>query len=428
MAEQKDKVVLAYSGGLDTSVCIKWLQDEKDLDVIARGGRRGTGARRPRARPPEGARTRRHRLPWWSDMRDDVRRRVPAPRPSPPTPCTRTSTRCFRPCRARLISKHLVDVAHEYGAKYMAHGCTGKGNDQVRFEASITMLDPDARDHRARARMGPEDPPAGDRLGARPRHPGARHARPRPYSIDDNLWGRAIECGVLEDPWTEPPDGHLHHDRRPPSTRPTSPSTWKSRLRGAACPCVARRQAHERAWASSYALNEIAGRNGYGRIDMIENRLVGVKSRECYEAPGAPGAHHAPTRPSRTCASSATCCTTSWASSTSWADAASTTACGSSPLKEALDAFLASTQQLPLRHRAPAASTRAAAPWWAARAPTRSTITRLATYDADDQFDHKAAAGFIKLQTLSTEDAGPPTAARRARRPTCSTPRSRKAP
>ena len=192
----------AYSGGLDTSVCIKWLQEKYDFDVIAVVGDLGQEHDGLEAIKAKALKTGRRRVPgrrYARNVRErvldlrhgrqrHVREQVPA------------GERSFAP----LIAKHLVDAAHAFGAKYIAHGCTGKGNDQVRFESSITMLDPDIT---IIAPVRDWD------LGSRPEEMewAAAHGidvpttQASPYSIDDNLWGRAIECGVLEDPWCEPP-------------------------------------------------------------------------------------------------------------------------------------------------------------------------------------------------------------------------------
>ena len=202
MSEQRDRVVLAYSGGLDTSVCIKWMQEERGLDVIAVVGDVGqehdglekihdkalrTGAIECRV----------------VDMREEFAKEYLTPALAA-NALYENKYPLVSALSRPLIAKHLVEIAHEFGAKYVAHGCTGKGNDQVRFEASIMMLDPSleiiapVREWDLKTRPQEMDWAAAHGVEV-------PTTKKSPYSIDDNLWGRAIECGVLEDPWNEPP-------------------------------------------------------------------------------------------------------------------------------------------------------------------------------------------------------------------------------
>ena len=277
----KEKVVLAYSGGLDTSVIVKWLQVVKNMDVIAICGNVGQdekdlswikqkaldmGAIASEAidMREEYADTILAKAIWANGKYEGVYPLLSA---------------LSRP----LISKHLVDIAHKYGAKYIAHGCTGKGNDQVRFETSIRALDPEleiiapVREWDLKTRD--EEMEWAEANGVP-----VPTTKKKPYSIDDNLWGRAIECGVLEDTWNTPPSdiwtmtNNLEDCPNEPETViigfekgiPTSINGEKMSLLDVVIKA-----------------NEIAGRNGFGRIDMIEDRVVGIKSRECYECPAA---------------------------------------------------------------------------------------------------------------------------------------------
>ena len=182
-----------------------------------------------------------------------------------------------------LISKHLVDLAHKYGAKYVAHGCTGKGNDQVRFETSIRALDPDL-EIIAPVREWDLTSRESEMEWAAAHDVPVPTTKKKPYSIDDNLWGRAIECGVLEDTWNTPP-ADIWTMTAAPEDCPAEPETViigfkggvPSSINGEELPLL----------DLIIKANEIAGRNGYGRLDMIEDRVVGIKSRECYECPGA---------------------------------------------------------------------------------------------------------------------------------------------
>ena len=182
-----------------------------------------------------------------------------------------------------LISKFLVDVAHKEGAKYIAHGCTGKGNDQVRFETSIQALDPSieilapVREWDLHTR--PEEIDYAEAHGVP-----VDATKSNPYSIDDNLWGRAIECGVLEDPWAAPP-ADIYTMTVDPEAAPDKATEVE--ITFAAGVPVALDGKEMSFLEIIEAMNKIAGSNGFGRIDMIENRMIGVKSRECYEAPAA---------------------------------------------------------------------------------------------------------------------------------------------
>ena len=280
MAE-REKVVLAYSGGLDTSICIKWLMDEHNMDVIAVAG--DVGQEHDGLEPIRQKALRTGAIESYVvDMREEfvneylteaIRANALYENKYP------LLSAMSRP----VISKHLVRIAHEHGAKYIAHGCTGKGNDQVRFETCIHALDPDLE---IIAPVREWD------LLTREQEMewAAEHDVPvpttaaKPCSIDDNLWGRAIECGVLEDPWNEPPadiwtmtvDPEVAPDQPEYVTVgfekgvPVSINGEKMKL----LPLIIK-------------MNEIVGKHGFGRIDMIENRVIGIKSHECYECPAA---------------------------------------------------------------------------------------------------------------------------------------------
>ena len=282
------RVVLAYSGGLDTSVAVRWMIEEMGVEVVAVALRRRPGRRLggPRRGPwPPGRSTPGGRLPRG------VRPRLRGARPCGPTPSTRAGTRWCRPCRGRSSCKHLVDVARRFGADAVAHGCTGKGNDQVRFEVATRSLAPDLEVHRPGARLGhdPEPSPSSTRPASASRSGPPRSSS---YSIDDNLWGRAIECGEMEDPWARPPEGVWSMTTVRAARSRARSSSASSRAR----PC--------RSTAGPWPLhelivelNDVVGAYGWGRIDMVENRRVGIKSRETYECAGRAGADHGPRRP-----------------------------------------------------------------------------------------------------------------------------------
>ena len=278
---EKEKVVLAYSGGLDTSVIVKWLQVEKNMDVIAICGNVGQDEKN---------------LTWIKqkaldmgaiaseaiDMREEYADTILAK-----AIWANGKYEGIYPLLSALsrplISKHLVDIAHEYGAQYVAHGCPGKGNDQVRFETSIQALDPSLKII-APVREWDLKTRDEEMVWAEAHGVPVPTTHKKPYSIDDNLWGRAIECGVLEDTWNTPPSDIWTMTKNPEEC-PNDPETVVIGFKGGV-PCSVNGVEMSLLDVILKA-NEIAGRNGYGRIDMIEDRVVGIKSRECYECPGA---------------------------------------------------------------------------------------------------------------------------------------------
>ncbi|MBM4444103.1 MAG: argininosuccinate synthase [Chloroflexi bacterium] len=272
-------VVLAYSGGLDTSVAIKWIKEKYGMDVIAVtadvGGDRDLEAVREKALKVGAVKA------VVVDARDDfVRHYV--------FPCLRAdaiyqgvyplATALSRPLIARL----LVDVAEKEGATAVAHGCTGKGNDQVRIDVGVAALGPHLKVIAPAREWG--------MTREQTIAYAQRHAIPipvtsaSPYSIDQNLWGRSIECGVLEDPWAEPPEDVFAWTAsaqdapdRPGYVEIGFEQGLPASLDGRALDGITLIQ----------ELNGLAGQHGVGRIDHIEDRLVGIKSREIYEAPAA---------------------------------------------------------------------------------------------------------------------------------------------
>ncbi|MFQ5826844.1 MAG: argininosuccinate synthase [Dehalococcoidia bacterium] len=274
-----DKVVLAYSGGLDTSVAVKWLAEKYGLEVIALtidvGNERDFTAVREKA-IQVGAKkalvvdAKELFIKYFVFPALQANALYEGQYP--------LATALSRP----LMAKLLVDAARQEKAGTVAHGCTGKGNDQVRFDVSVSALAPDLRII-APARewgMTREETMAYAEKHGIP----VPTTTQSPYSTDENLWGRSIECGVLEDPWAEPPE-EVFSWTAPPHRTPDQPGYIEigfekgvpTSLDGQEMPGVALIQ----------ELNERAGRHGVGRIDHVENRLVGIKSREIYEAPAA---------------------------------------------------------------------------------------------------------------------------------------------
>ena len=277
----KEKAILAYSGGLDTSICIKWLQENKDLDIIAVvgdvGQEHGSLEEIKQRALDTGAID-----CLVVDMREDYANEI-LTKALAANALYENKYPLLSALSRPIISKHLVNAAHEYGAKYIAHGCTGKGNDQVRFETSILALDP-TLEVLAPVREWDLGSRESEMEWAREHGVPVPTTNAKPYSIDDNVWGRAIECGVLEDPWNQPPDD-IWTMTVDPKDAPDEPTFVDVEFEHGVPVAVDGKQMGYLQVIER--MNEIAGANGYGRLDLIENRLVGVKSRECYEVPGA---------------------------------------------------------------------------------------------------------------------------------------------
>ena len=390
MAE-REKVVLAYSGGLDTSICIKWLMDEHNMDVIAVVGEVGQEHEGLEAIRQKALRTGAIEA-YVVDMREEfvneyltdaIRANALYENKYP------LLSALSRP----VISKHLVRIAHEHGAKYIAHGCTGKGNDQVRFETSVWLLDPSIKII-APVREWPFKTRPEEIEWAAQHGVDVPVTNAKPYSIDDNLWGRAIECGVLEDPWNEPPED-IYTLTESPENASDEPQYVEIEFE-AGIPVALDGQ--KMSYIDIiYKLNEIAGRNGYGRLDMIENRLVGVKSRECYEQPAALALITAHKALEDMCLEREVLhyklgIEQKWAECVYYGQ-------WFAPLKDALDAFIASTQD--------AVTGLVRCKFYKGNCTVvgrKSDYSlydyALATYDKGDSFDHEASAGFIELFAL----------------------------
>ena len=273
------KVVLAYSGGLDTSVAVKWLCD-KGYQVIAYMADIGQGS------DVEKARKRGIKAGADEVIVEDLRKEFVADFIAPALKANAVyegkyylATALSRP----VIAKGLVKTAKAKGAQFVSHGCTGKGNDQVRFEVSISALDAGLKVI-APVREWEFSSREAEIQYALAKNIPIDVTRKSPYSIDKNLWGISIECGVLEDPWTEPPKD-VYQMTKDPSQAPRKP---KYAVIGfeKGLPVSLDGKKMDR-MAVIEKLNIAGGEYGIGRSDMVENRLVGIKSREIYEAPAA---------------------------------------------------------------------------------------------------------------------------------------------
>ena len=276
---EKNRLVLAYSGGLDTSVAIPYLKDRTGKDVVAVSLDVGQGG--------EALETIKQRAlacgaveSYIVDARDEF-----------------ADEYCMLALKANamyqgvyplvsaisrpLISKHLVRAAHQFGADTISHGCPGKGNDQVRFEVSIQSIDPTLK------AISPIRDLSLTRdveiAYAKDKNLPIEQTEKSPYSIDQNVWGRAIETGYLEDPWNAPTkDVYSYTDD--PDFSPVADEVVIEFEKGIPVKIDGREVT---ALQAIEEMNRRAGAQGIGRIDVIEDRLVGIKSRELYEAPGA---------------------------------------------------------------------------------------------------------------------------------------------
>ncbi|MEN3202455.1 MAG: argininosuccinate synthase [Atribacterota bacterium] len=273
------KVVLAYSGGLDTSVAIRWLQEEFQAEVYAVTLDLGQG--KDIAEVQKKALSIGAKEALVFDVKEEFLNEYVLPALWAKALYEGRyplSTALSRP----LIAKYLVKVAEEKGATMVAHGCTGKGNDQVRIEVAVAALNPDLKVIAPARIWGWTREEEIEYANA--------HGIPvpvtveRPYSIDQNVWGRSIECGVLEDPWVEPPEDVFAWTRNPLET-PDEPVYLEIGFEEGV-PRLLRGQYYSLINLVE-ELNRIGGEHGFGRIDHVENRLVGIKSREVYECPAA---------------------------------------------------------------------------------------------------------------------------------------------
>jgi argininosuccinate synthase len=272
--------VLAYSGGLDTSVAVAWLRETHGLEVVTVTGDLGSVADLPQVRDKAlrsgarravvlDARDLFVRYFVWPALHADALYQGRYP----------LATALGRP----LLAKLLVDVAREEGAQYVAHGSTGKGNDQVRFDLSVAALAPDLKVI-APLRGGMNMTREEEIEYAKARGIPVPVTKKSPYSVDENLWGRSIEAGVLEDPWTAPPRD-VYQWTVDPDEAPARPQEIVIKFHEGV-PVALGDDASDGVTLVE-KLNAIGGKHGVGRIDQIEDRLVGIKSREIYEAPAA---------------------------------------------------------------------------------------------------------------------------------------------
>jgi argininosuccinate synthase len=394
----KERIVLAYSGGLDTSVAIPWLAEKYDAEIIAVTMDLGQGKEleEVRGRALATGAVRAHVL----DLREEFARDYILPALQAGALYEGRypmATSLGRP----LITQKLVEIAEMERATAIAHGCTGKGNDQVRMDVTARALNPNIR----------VIAPARDWGMTRPQE--MEYARTRnipvpttvasPYSTDTNLWGRSIECGILEDPWAEPPE-EIYTLTKSPMDAPGTPAYVEIAFEKGVP--VAVNGVTMTLTELIESLATIAGQHGVGRIDMVENRLVGIKSREIYESPAAV-VLHAAHKELEMFVSPKDLERLKRELSVKYADLVYN-GLWFTPMREALDAFNAKVQEkvtgvirVKLFKGQHTVVGR--------KSPYALYDHGLATYDAGDLFDHTAAVGFIKIFGLPLE-----TAARKA--------------
>jgi len=384
------RVVLAYSGGLDTSVAVRWMIEELGHEVIALCVDVGQAAEdwdvvRERARAAGAVEA------IVVDARDEFAEDFVAPA---------LKANAMYEGRYPLVSalsrpvivKHLVAAARAHGAHAVAHGCTGKGNDQVRFEVSTRALAPDL------------DVVAPVRGWGMTREESILYAyrhdipimatKEKVYSIDDNLWGRAIECGEMEDPWAVPPPG-VWSMTKPTAVEPRDVVIGFDQGKPTA---IDGEQLGMLDVIST--LNDVVGSYGWGRIDMVENRRVGIKSRETYECPASLALILAHKDLESICLER----DLDREKSRIEPRYAELIYDGLwfSPLKQAFDSFVESSQEFVTGdvrlHLEPGSCV------VTGRRSEHSLYDyELATYDADDRFRHEDSAGFVRLWGLGIE-------------------------
>jgi len=388
------RLVLAYSGGLDTSVLLKKLilEGHEVIAMTADLGESDAIAGEGSHVALEAVRSKALTLGAFDAVLVDARERFVSDYAFPALRANALyqdlyplSAALSRP----LIAGLLVKTAHEYGASTVAHGCTGKGNDQVRIEVAVRALDP-ALVCRAPLRERPLSRP--DAIAfAREHGVPVPHTVEKPYSIDANLWGRSIEAGVLEDPWISPPEDAYAWTAAPQDRPPLSDEVTID-FDSAEPSCQGSMGTELVAF-----LNALAGKHGVGRIDLVEDRVVGLKSREVYECPAAVvliAAHRALERLvlTRDELRFKAICDQRYAELVYdglWMQ----------PLRSALDAFNASFAPR-MTGRVRVALHQASAVVAGVSSPFALYQERLATYGARDEFDHASAGGFIALHGL----------------------------
>ena len=382
-----DKIVLAYSGGLDTTVAVPWLQERYGADIITLTvdlGMVDLAAAQARARSIGAADA------LIIDARQTLVDEFLIPSLQAGTVYEDQyplATALGRP----LIARCLVEAAQQHGAYAVAHGCTGKGNDQVRIEVGVAALNPQLQVIAPIRDWGMSRDDEIEYGLARNLPINTRASR---FSTDENLWGRSVEAGELEDPWLEPPED-AYAWTRPAAEAPAEPAYIELHFEQGA-PVGIDGEAMGGVDLISH-LNALAGAHGVGRVDHVENRLVGIKSREIYECPAAITLHTAH-RALETMTLSKEQARTKARIAQEYSDVIYNGLWFTAHRAD-LNAYVQSTQRFvtgDVRLRLHQGTCTVAG----RRAPQALYNYGLATYDRQDEFDHAAAAGFINIYGL----------------------------
>jgi len=380
------KVVLAYSGGLDTSVAVSWLAD-KGYDVIAYMSDVGQGGDYDKLK--KRAITAGASKVIIEDLKEEFAKdfvfmslKAGAVYESKYLLATALS----RP----IIAKGLVEAAKREKADSVAHGCTGKGNDQVRFEVTVMALAPELkiiaplREWHMYSREEEIE-------YAKENNIQIDTTKKSPYSLDKNIWGMSIECGILEDPWNEPPED-AYQMSIDPNKAPSKPTYVEIEFEKGVPVKINGKKRNP--VDLILKLNEIGGKNGIGRTDLVENRLVGIKSREIYEAPGAWILYHAHKDMEslvldRELLHFKEIIALKYAELVYYG-------LWFTPLKKALDAFINNTQKQ-VSGAVKVKLLKGVASVVSRKSPYSLYSKEMATYDKGDKFDRSIAEGFIKV-------------------------------
>jgi len=388
------KIVLAYSGGLDTSVLLKWLQEKYDASVVT--VTLDVGQKEDLARIEEKAKKLEVMKHYSIDAKGEFVRDYVFPAIKANALYQEkypVSTALSRP----LIASKLVDVAKKEKAHAVAHGCTGKGNDQVRIEVTVKSLSPNleviapVREWNMTRDKEIEFAKA--------------HGIPipvdvdRPYSIDQNLWGRSVECGVLERPEKEPPEDAFEWTT-PPEKAPDKPERLTLKFEGGVP--VALNGENMTPVELIGNVNRAAGEHGVGRIDHIEDRLVGIKSREVYECPAATVIIEAHKDLEKMVLTKHEYLFKQQVDA-QWGLLVYT-GLWLEPLREDLDAFIGETQKR-VNGEVTAKLYKGSMRIVGRSSPLSLYDLRLATYEVGTTFDQRSSAGFIELWGLPTRVA-----------------------
>jgi argininosuccinate synthase len=383
----KDKIVLAYSGGLDTSVAVPWLKEKYDADIITLTmdlGMVDLESIRQRALAVGAAKA------LTIDAKDALVNEFLFPALQAGAIYEEQyplATALGRP----LIARCLAEAAQAEGAYAVAHGCTGKGNDQVRIEVSVAALAPEIKVIAPIRDWGMSREDEMDYARARNLPISASKSR---FSVDENLWGRSAEAGELEDPWLEPPE-EAYDWTRPVSATPDEPVYLDMHFDCGIPTAVDGENMGGTALIGH--LNTVAGQHGVGRLDHVENRLVGIKSREIYEAPAALVLHMAH-KALEAMTLSKDQARTKARIAQEYADVVYN-GLWFTAHRQDLDAYIQSTQRYvtgDIRVRLHKGTCTVVG----RSAPHTLYQHHLATYDRGDQFNHSAAEGFISIYGL----------------------------